>query len=193
MISKLIEEENKYAGIDRVILPQKTQDERYDLSGASIQIVKPLPKFQKTKYQILKTLFLKEQRGEVGAATWQELKAMLPVEGMGVRLSCWRMNHGYINAGIPRYHHPYIWLTPQKKYRLLNKGRRFVTKVEQEQPDLTNYWYQELINYWSQLEQIKKNRVTGRRNWLINCVKRGIRPQGVSLKELRQIRLEVSR
>ena len=35
MIGKLLEEEAKYDGVDRVILPYKTSGEQYDLSSAS--------------------------------------------------------------------------------------------------------------------------------------------------------------
>ena len=193
MIDYLIGQDSQYEGIDRILLPGKPQSERHDLSSASMGIAGAASKFQKTKYQILKTLMVKEQKGQVGQGTWQELTQMLPIEGRGVKLSCWRMNHGYINAGIPRYHHPYIWLTPQKKYRLLNKGRRFVDRMEREQPDLTKLWCLEMQHYWKELKEIKDKIAIGRKNWIKDCISKGIKPKGVTLKELKEIRSEAIR
>jgi len=191
MIGNLIEEEAKFEHIDRVILPRKPREHLHNLQVPSLGIVKPPPKFQKTKYQILKTLQLKELRGEVGQGTFRELAAILPVQGDGVRLSCWRMNSGYIGTGLGRYHHPYLWKTPSKKYRLLNKGRRFIARMEQNQPDLTRMWCLELTNYWRQLKEIKEKVATGRRNWIKDCIRKGLVPPGVPRKELREIKLEV--
>jgi hypothetical protein len=193
MIGKLIEEEAKFEHIKRMILPRKPREYSHDLNTPSMEIVKPPPKFQKTKYQILKTLSLKEQRGEVGQATWQELAKMLPVQGDGVRLSTWRMASGYIYTGLGRYHHPYLWRTPSKKYRLLAKGRRFIARMELEQPDLTKMWCLELTAYWKQLKEIKEKLSTGRRNWIKDCISKGIKPKGVTLKELKEIRSEAIR
>ena len=192
MIDYFIGQDSKYDGVDRLILPRKPRAGMYGLPTPSMGIAGAASKFQKTKYQILKTLMLKEQRGEVGQGTWQELKALLPVDGDGVRLSCWRMNVGYIDVCLGRYRHPYLWRTPQKRYRLLQKGRRFVQRMEQQQSDLTKLWSQELINYGQQLEQIKQKVAVGRRNWIINCINKGILPKGVGRKELREIREALS-
>jgi len=188
MIDYLIEQERKFDGIDRVILPRKPREDLHGLPTPSMGIVKHAPKFQKTKYQVLKTLMLKEAKGETGQGSWQELAQMLPVQGHGVRLSCWRMNKGYIDTGLGRYRHPYLWLTPQKKYRLLNKGRRFVRRLENEEPELTGMWCLELTNYWKQLKEIKDRVAAGRRNWIKDCIRKGIKPPGVGRKELKEIR-----
>ena len=130
MIDYLIEQERKFDGIGRVILPYKPREYLHGLPGTYIGTAGGASKFQKTKYQILKTLMLKEERGETGQGSWQELTKMLPIQGGGVRLSCWRMAAGYIDVGLGRYHHPYIRRTPSKRYRLLGKGRRFVRRME---------------------------------------------------------------
>jgi hypothetical protein len=187
MIDYLIEQERKFDHLDRVILPYKPREYLHGLPGPYMGTSGGASKFQKTKYQILKTLSLKEQRGEVGQATWQELAKMLPVQGHGVRLSCWRMNKGYIDVGLGRYHRPYLWRTPSKKYRLLNKARRFVRRMEREQPSLTNLWCLELANYWKQLKEINAKVAAGRRNWIKDCIQRGIKPKGVTRKEIKEV------
>jgi len=191
MIDYLIEQERKFDGISRVILPYKPREYLHGLPGPSMGMSGGASKFQKTKYQILKTLSLKEQRGEVGQATWQELAMVLPVQGHGVRLSCWRMNRCYIDVGLHRYRHPYLWLTPSKRYRLLGKGRRFVRRLENEQPDLTRMWCLELTIYWKELKEIKEKVAAGRRNWIRSCIQRGIKPKGVTRKELKEVMSEV--
>ena len=166
MFDHLIEQEQKFDHIDRVILPYKPREYLHGLPGTYIGTAGGASKFQKTKYQILKTLMLKEERGETGQGSWQELTKMLPIQGGGVRLSCWRMATGYIDVGLGRYHHPYIRRTPSKRYRLLGKGRRFVRRMEREQPSLTNLWCLELANYWKQLKEIKEKIAVGRKNWI---------------------------
>ena len=90
----LIEQEQKFDHIDRVILPYKPREYLHGLPGTYIGTAGGASKFQKTKYQILKTLMLKEERGETGQGSWQELTKLLPIQGGGVRLSCWRMAAG---------------------------------------------------------------------------------------------------
>jgi hypothetical protein len=191
MIDYLIEQERKFDGIGRVILPRKPREYLHGLQDPSMGIVKHAPKFQRTKYEILKTLMLKEAKGETGQGSWQELAKMLPVQGHGVRLSCWRMNKGYIDVGLGRYHRPYLWRTPSKKYRLLNKARRFVRRMEREQPELTRMWCLELTAYWKQLKEINAKVATGRRNWIRSCIQKGIKPKGVTRKELKEVMSEV--
>ena len=187
MFDHLIEQEQKFDHIDRVILPYKPREYLHGLPGPYMGMSGGVSKFQKTKYQILKTLMLKEERGETGQGSWQELTKMLPIQGHGVRLSCWRMAAGYIDVGLGRYHHPYLWRTPSKKYRLLAKGRRFVRRMEREQPFLTNLWCLELTSYWKQLKEINAKIAIGRRSWIRNCIQRGIKPKGVTRKEIKEV------
>ena len=187
MIDYLIEQEQKFDHLDRIILPRKPREYLHGLPDPSIGMAGGASKFQRTKYEILKTLMLKEERGETGQGSWQELAKMLPIQGHGVRLSCWRMNKGYIDVGLGRYRHPYLWLTPSKKYRILNKARRFVRRMEREQPSLTNLWCLELANYWKQLKEINAKVAAGRRNWIKDCIQRGIKPKGVTRKEIKEV------
>jgi hypothetical protein len=191
MIDYLIEQERKFDHLDRVILPRKPREYLHGLPDPSMGMAGGASKFQRTKYEILKTLMLKEERGETGQGSWQELAKMLPIQGHGVRLSCWRMNKGYIDVGLGRYHHPYLWLTPSKKYRILNKARRFVRRLEIEQPELTRMWCLELTTYWKQLKEINAKVATGRRNWIRSCIQRGIKPKGVTPRELKEVMSEV--
>ena len=87
MIDYLIEQERKFDGIGRVILPYKPREYLHGLPGPYMGMAGGASKFQKTKYEILKTLMLKEERGETGQGSWQELAKMLPIQGHGVRLS----------------------------------------------------------------------------------------------------------
>jgi len=188
MIDYLIEQERKFDHLDRVILPYKPREYLHGLPGPYMGMSGGVSKFQKTKYQILKTLMLKEERGETGQGSWQELAKMLPIQGHGVRLSCWRMAAGYIDVGLGRYHHPYIRRTPSKRYRLLGKGRRFVRRMEIEQPELTSLWCLELSSYWKQLKEIKEKIAIGRKNWIKDCIRKCIKPPGVGCKELKEVR-----
>jgi alkylhydroperoxidase/carboxymuconolactone decarboxylase family protein YurZ len=59
--------------------------------------------------------------------------------------------------------------------------------MEREQPSLTNLWCLELANYWKQLKEINAKVAAGRRNWIKDCIQRGIKPKGVTRKEIKEV------
>jgi alkylhydroperoxidase/carboxymuconolactone decarboxylase family protein YurZ len=63
--------------------------------------------------------------------------------------------------------------------------------MEREQPELTRMWCLELTAYWKQLKEINAKVATGRRNWIRSCIQKGIKPKGVTRKELKEVMSEV--
>ena len=62
--------------------------------------------------------------------------------------------------------------------------------MEIEQPELTSLWCLELSSYWKQLKEIKEKIAIGRKNWIRSCIQRGVKPKGVTPRELREIMSE---
>ena len=134
---------------------------------------------------------LKEERGETGQGSWQELA------------KCCRYRVevcGYPAGGWPQDTSMSVWVAiiipisgehRQKRYRLFGKGRRFVRRMEIEQPELTSLWCLELSSYWKQLKEIKEKIAIGRKNWIRSCIQRGVKPKGVTPRELKEVMSEV--
>ena len=166
MIGKLIEEEEFYSHIDRVILPGKEKSQPFTLSNR-IGIVKPSI-FQRTKYLILVTLASYTFKGLPCQDTWQNIAKELPLSPQSIRCCLWRMAVGYVlPSRAPRYHYPYVRRLPCREYRILRKGRRFIIRYEKLHPELTNEWTNELIEFRLAMQKIRDKVEQGKANYLL--------------------------
>jgi hypothetical protein len=165
MIGKLIQEEEYYSHIDRVIVDGHKKRKSLDLSNVN-GIVK-VSTFQRSKYLILITLASHTIRGLPCQDTWQNLTKELPLSPKSVVSCMYRMSSGYTRPNIPRYHRPYCRRLPSGEFRILRKGRQFIIRYEKLHPELTNEWTSELIEFRLAMQKIRDKVEQGKAIYLL--------------------------